>query len=219
MWTWNARRRPLDDIDALIDQADRCLDHWDVIATHEVTTRQHDTDIIRPAGQHKHRLAVTNKPTEGYAVATVVNQRWAKHIRNWELHGRVATEEFEIGTDATTNQRTRIRAKCAHIPSMINHDAAEVDFWWDKITTLQGGKRCINIILADVNCELRNDDEDHFHDAGGCIGNALRRQRDHSDDDHDHDTTHHTRHEHRERTTTYDEDPHPRHEHGRVQRT
>lgn len=58
-----------------------------------------------------------------------------------------------------------------------------------------------------MNCELHNDDEDHFHDAGGCIGNGIRRQRDHSnDDDHDRRRTIHatiTANEQRHMTKTH----------------
>lgn len=44
---------------------------------------------------------------------------------------------------------------------------------------MQGGKRCINVLLCDASTELPNDDEDNYHDPTGQIGNALRERRQH----------------------------------------
>lgn len=134
--TWDAQKRSSDDLGALIDEADKCLPQWDVIALQEIMTKH------RAQRRSYDRQDITTidslSSRQGGTSSAKSSAGRARSIRRWHLRGRVALVEFTVGKDATTQQRSRVRAICTHLASLVNHDATELDFWWDEIAQVTG---------------------------------------------------------------------------------
>lgn len=77
-----------------------------------------------------------------------------------------------------TGAQTKVQVVSVHSSAVLSHEETELGFWWPRLQDTLEGKRTLNIVLTDTNCELHNDDEDAGTDPTGSIGGALRRRRD-----------------------------------------
>lgn len=66
---------------------------------------------------------------------------------------------------------------CYMCTRLIIHVATKLDCWWDSAADMQGGNRCINLLLCGINAEVHKENEGTSHDTAVSIGSAMRRRR------------------------------------------
>lgn len=156
--TWNLQRRPVRDLDKVLDFFDETLE-WDAWSFQEIATvasdfAAPDTYIVIDNIGKRRRSIILAPPSPGsLAVAVAVNCKWAKSVFQVRFGYRCVSVLLKAST--TTSAVTSIQIVSAHLPPTLNHPIEDFERSVREVGALLGGIRRNHLCLGiDANVEL-----------------------------------------------------------------